>query len=105
LLIPHEKCKQRLFLLSFRRVVGLAWLYTELHLVPTRARLLSIAAMSNQRPGLGFRCRKVSYILTACPYFDNLEFDIFYAVGFQCLFITLLPLQLGFECFQYISLS
>jgi len=31
---------------------------------------------------------KVSYILTTCPYFDNLEFDIFDAGGPQCHFIT-----------------
>jgi len=31
---------------------------------------------------------KVSYILTTCPYFDNLEFDIFDAVGSQCHVIT-----------------
>jgi len=27
-------------------------------------------------------------ILTTCPYFDNPEFDVFDAVGFQCHFIT-----------------
>ena len=31
---------------------------------------------------------KVSYILTTCPYFDNLEFDIFDAGGPQCYFVT-----------------
>ena len=31
---------------------------------------------------------KVSYILTTCPYFDNLELDIFDAGGTQCCFIT-----------------
>jgi len=31
---------------------------------------------------------KVSYILATCPYFDNLEFDIFDAGGPQCHFIT-----------------
>jgi len=30
---------------------------------------------------------KVSYILPTCPYFDNLEFDIFVAGGPQCHFI------------------
>jgi len=30
---------------------------------------------------------KVSYILIACPYVDNLEFDIFDADGPQCHFI------------------
>jgi len=54
--------------------------------------LVFIAAMSNPRPAcgpdegfvqlsLGFRCSKASYILTTCPYFDNLEFDIFVAGG------------------------
>jgi len=27
-------------------------------------------------------------MLTTCPYFDNLEFDIFDAGGPQCYFIT-----------------
>jgi len=31
---------------------------------------------------------KVSYILTTCYYFDNLESDIFDAGGPQCHFIT-----------------
>jgi len=35
-----------------------------------------------------FAVVKVSYILTTCPYFDNHEFEIFDAVGPQCLFIT-----------------
>jgi len=39
------------------------------------------------RPSLRCRCNKVSYILTTCPYFDNLEFDIFDASGLQCNFI------------------
>jgi len=39
-------------------------------------------------PSLGFRCSKLSYILATCPYFDNLEFDIFDAGGLQCHFIT-----------------
>ena len=35
--------------------------------------------------GAGLRqwCVQVSYILTTCPYFDNLEFDIFNAGGPQ----------------------
>jgi len=49
-----------------------------------------------------FRCSKS--ILTTCLYFDNLEFDIFDAGGPQC-HSRLLPLQLGFERFQHISLS
>jgi len=35
-----------------------------------------------------FAVVKVFYILTTCPYFDNLEFDIFDAGGYQCHFIT-----------------
>jgi len=31
---------------------------------------------------------RVSYILTTCPYFDNLEFDSFDVGGPQCHFIT-----------------
>jgi len=31
---------------------------------------------------------KISYILTTCPYFDNLELDIFNAGGPQCHLIT-----------------
>jgi len=43
--------------------------------------------MSNPWPGLVLAVVKVSYILTTCPYFDNLEFDIFNAGGPQCYFI------------------
>jgi len=39
------------------------------------------------RPSLGFRCGK-SISHTTCPYFDNLEFDIFDAGGPHCHFIT-----------------
>jgi len=35
-----------------------------------------------------FAVVNVSYILTTCPYFDNLEFDIFEASDLQCHFIT-----------------
>jgi len=45
------------------------------------------------------------YILTTCPYFDNLELGIFDAGGAQCYLSRLLPLQFGFEHFQYIRLS
>jgi len=48
--------------------------------------------MSNQRTACGpvqvFAAVNVSYILTTCPYFDNLEFDIFEASALQCHFIT-----------------
>jgi len=37
--------------------------------------------------------------MTTCPYFDNHIFDILVAGGLLCHFITLLPLQLEFECF------
>ena len=40
------------------------------------------------RPSLGFAAVKVSYVLTTCPYFDNLEFDILDAGGLQIHFIT-----------------
>jgi len=40
------------------------------------------------RPILVFTVVKVSNILTACPLFDNLQFDIFDAGGPQCHFIT-----------------
>jgi len=34
-----------------------------------------------------FSVVKISYILTTCPYFDNLEFDIFDKGSLQCHFI------------------
>jgi len=39
-------------------------------------------------PGLVYAVAKVSYVLTICPYFDNLEFDIYGAGGLQCHCIT-----------------
>jgi len=41
-------------------------------------------------------------ILTTCPYFDNLEFHILMQVVFSDTLFRLLPLQSGFERFQYI---
>jgi len=35
-----------------------------------------------------FAVVKVSYVLTICPYFDNLEFDIYDAGGPQCHIVT-----------------
>ena len=35
------------------------------------------------RPSLGFCC-SISSLHTTCPYFDNLNFDIFDAGGLQC---------------------
>ena len=48
---------------------------------------------------------KVSYILTTCPCFDNLEFDILDVHVRSATLSRLLPLQLEFERFQYISLK
>jgi len=54
----------------------------------------------------GFHCSKsIPYILTTCPYFDNFKFNILLQVVFSATLSHLLPLQLGFECFQYMSLS
>jgi len=35
-------------------------------------------------PVLGFAIVKLVYVLTTCPYFDNLEFDIFDAGCPKC---------------------
>ena len=52
-----------------------------------------------------FAVVKVSYILTSCPYLDNLEFDIFDTDSSQCRFNTSVTIVFGFEHIQYISLS
>jgi len=39
-------------------------------------------------PSLCFTVVKVVYVLSTCPYFDNLEFDIFGAGCPKCNFIT-----------------
>jgi len=52
-----------------------------------------------------FALVKESYILTTCPYSDNLEFDILMEVVLSATLSRLLPLQLGVERFQYIRLS
>jgi len=44
-------------------------------------------------------------LLTTCPYFDNFKFEILMQVFLSAALPRLLPLQLGFECFLYISLS
>jgi len=49
------------------------------------------------RPSMGFRCCKVSYILTTCPYSDNLEFDSSVAGGPQCHIITSLTVAVRFR--------
>ena len=57
------------------------------------------------RPSLIFVVAKVSCILTTCPCFNNFEVDIFEAGGPSATSSCLLPLQLGFEHFEYITLS
>jgi len=52
-----------------------------------------------------FAAVEVAYILPTCPYFDNLEFAILMQVALSVTSSRLLPLHLGFERFQYISLS
>jgi len=52
-----------------------------------------------------FAVVKVSYILTKCPYFDNLEFDICDASRLQCHFVTSVTIAVRIQRFQYISLS
>jgi len=47
----------------------------------------------------------MSYILTTCPYFDNLEFDIFYAGRLQCHYVTSDTSAVTIRRFQYIGLS
>jgi len=39
------------------------------------------------RPSLDFHCSTSNYILTTCPYFDNLKFEIFDVGCPQCHFI------------------
>jgi len=48
---------------------------------------------------------KVSYMLTTCPYFDNLECDILMQVVLSATSSRLLPLQSGLKRFLYISLN
>jgi len=72
--------------------------------------------MSNPRAACGhskvlcgpvwvFAVVKVSYILTTYPYFDNFDIDVLMQVILSATLSRLLPLQLGFERFQYVSLS
>jgi len=87
----------------------------------SRGSLHSSPAMSNPRPSgacgpvegfvrpsLGFRSSEsILYtLLTTCCCFGNLEFDIFDTgcLVFNATLSRLLPLQWGFERFQYISL-
>jgi len=56
-------------------------------------------------PSWVFAVVKVPRTLTTCPCFDNFEFDIFMQVVLSATLSRLLPFQLGFEHFQYISIS
>ena len=40
-----------------------------------------------------FAVAKVSYILTNCPHYDDLEFDIFDAGGLQYYFVTCVTIK------------
>jgi len=53
-----------------------------------------------------FVVAKLSDVLTTCPYFDNiLNLTFLMQVVFSATLSRLLPLQLGFERFQCISLN
>jgi len=54
-------------------------------------------------PGLVYAVVKVSYVLTICPCFDNLEYHIFDTGGLACHFITSVTIAVRFAHFQYIS--
>jgi len=51
-----------------------------------------------------FAVVKISCILTTCPCFDNLNLTFLMQVVLSDTLSRLLPLQLGSEHFQYISL-
>jgi len=51
-----------------------------------------------------FAVVKISCILTTCPCFDNLNLTFLKQVILSASLSRLLPLQLGSECFQFISL-
>jgi len=66
------------------KIIGiLLSLITLDQLCPTRAQSKVLCG-----PVSVFAVVKVSHILTTCPFFDNLEFDIFDAGDAQCHFIT-----------------
>jgi len=56
--------------------------------------------MSNLRPACGpvqvFAVVKLSDIPKICPYFDNLDFEIFDAGGLQCYFVTSVTIAVSF---------
>jgi len=55
------------------------------------------------RPSLDFGCSKwILYTVNLSLFFDNLEFDIFDAVGFQCHFITSVT-NLEFDIFDAVG--
>jgi len=47
-----------------------------------------------------FAVANVSYILTTCPYFDNLEVDIFDEGGPHCHFITSFTMAVRIRTFS-----
>ena len=58
-------------------------------LCPTRDPRAACNPVKNcVRPSVGFAIKSMLHILTTCPYFDSLEFDLFVAGGSQCHFIT-----------------
>ena len=61
--------------------------------------------MSNPRPSLGVRCSKSILHTDNLSLFYYLEFDVLMQAVLSATLSRLLPLQLGFERFQYISLS
>ena len=82
------------------------WSYELDRLCPTRGLLVACSPVEGfVPPSLGFRCSKISYPLTTCPY-NNLEFDIFDTGGLQCHTITSVTIAVrirtlsGFERFQ-----
>ena len=56
-------------------------------------------------PSSGFRYSKRILYTVACPYFDNFEFHVYDAGVLSANLSRLLPLQLEFERFKYISFS
>ena len=69
--------------------IGNVWVQCQLsQLCPTRRPHAAQSSVEGfALPSLGFTEVKVSCILTTCPYFDYIEFNIFDAGGPQCCFI------------------
>jgi len=62
-------------------------------------------AMSNPRPSLGVRCSKSILHTDNLYVFYHFESDVLMQVVLSATSSRLLSLQLGFKCFQYVSLS